>query len=261
MGKNKLRKFAEMQEFACVLQYPFARLRDEGFPHRGRWASAVFGNERPVVLELGCGRGEYTVGLARRFPGVNFVGIDVKGARIYAGAKQVEQEGISNAAFLRASIEDLGSFFAPGEVAGIWITFPDPQMKHARRRLTASRFLNMYAPLLSKDGTVRLKTDSPFLHAFTRRLIERNALPLLASCPDLYGAVPTGLPPYLTEIQTAYERQWLSRGKQIRYLEFALPAGLAVADPEEDDIERDDYRAIPRPDRQPQPLNVNDHLS
>lgn len=249
MGKNKLRKFAEMQEFPCVLQYPYARLQAEGFPLRGRWGRDFFHNDNPIVLELGCGRGEYTVGLARRYPDKNFIGIDIKGARIYTGARQVHEQQIPNAAFLRASIENITSFFAPEEVSEIWITFPDPQMKHTRRRLTSARFLTLYQNILVPGGEVRLKTDSPFLYTFTGRLAWQNALLVTGECPNLYGTdAPLPWLEPLREIRTAYEQQWLARGKQIRYLSFALPPlGETLTDPEEDDIPRDDYRAIPRP--------------
>lgn len=242
MGKNKLRKFAEMEQFPCVLQYTFMRLQQEGFPLKGRWGADFFGNDRPIVLELGCGKGEYTVGLARRFPDRNFIGIDIKGARIYSGARIVNDEGIANAAFLRAGIENLDSFFAPGEVSEIWITFPDPQMQHVRRRLTGARFLNLYSKVLVPGGAVHLKTDSPFLYAFTSRLLEHNSLQADFDTADLYGARPASLPEYVTDIRTFYEQQWLSRGKQIKFLSFRLPAA-EIANPDEADIERDDYHS------------------
>lgn len=245
MGKNKLRKFAEMEQFPCVLQYTFARLQQEGFPLRGRWGADFFGNDNPIVLELGCGKGEYTVELARRFPDKNFIGIDIKGARIYTGARRVHIEQIPNAAFLRTGIENLASFFAPGEVSEIWITFPDPQMQHARRRLTAARFLNMYAQVLKPGGKIHLKTDSPFLYTFTRRLTAHNALPTTYDTADLYGS-QTDVPEYVTDIQTFYEQQWLGRGKRIKYLSFNLIPDKKVENPMEDDIERDDYHAYPR---------------
>lgn len=245
MGKNKLRKFAEMEQFACVLQYTYARLQAEGFPYRGRWGADFFGNDNPIVLELGCGKGEYTVGLARRFADKNFIGIDIKGARIHTGAKQVESEGIRNAAFLRAGIENLSAFFAPGEVSEIWITFPDPQMQHVRRRLTGARFLNSYAEVLAPQGKIHLKTDSPFLYAFTRRLLAHNALTPEFDTDDLYASTPEALPSYVTDIRTFYEQQWLGRGKSIKFLSFRSPA-KPLSNPDEQDIPRDDYHAYPR---------------
>ncbi|MCM1005531.1 MAG: tRNA (guanosine(46)-N7)-methyltransferase TrmB [Prevotella sp.] len=246
MGKNKLKKFAEMEQFPCVLQYTFARLQQEGFPLRGSWGKEFFGNDNPIVLELGCGKGEYTVELARRFPGKNFIGIDIKGARIYTGARRVNDEKIPNAAFLRAGIENLEAFFAPSEVSEIWITFPDPQMQHVRRRLTGARFLNSYTKVLAVAGKVHLKTDSPFLYTFTSRLLSHNALPTDFNTSDLYNNRPADLPDYVTDIQTFYEQQWLGRGKQIKFLSFSLPAGQELTNPDESDIERDDYHAYPR---------------
>ncbi len=247
MGKNKLKKFAEMQGFPCVFQYPFGRLAAEGFPMRGRWGADYFGNDNPIVLELGCGKGEYTVGLARRFPDRNFIGIDIKGARIYTGAREATESAMTNVAFLRTDIELIERFFAPGEVAEIWITFPDPQMKKVRKRLTGSAFLNRYRRVCPPGARVNLKTDSPFLYAFTGRLVSANGLTPAGDCPDLYGPSGDALPPYLREIQTFYEHQWLGRGKSIKYLSFLLPeADKAIADPDEDDIERDGYRSFPR---------------
>jgi len=246
MGKNKLRKFAEMQHFDCVMQYPWARLQAEGFPLRGSWGTGFFGNDNPIVIELGCGKGEYTVGLARRFPDKNFIGFDIKGARIYTGARQVQEQGIRNAAFVRAAIEDIDAFFAPGEVSEIWVTFPDPQMQHVRRRLTGARFLNLYRRVLRPGGPLHLKTDSPFLYAFTSRLVGHNALQADYDTADLYGSGHEGLPGYVRDIKTFYEQQWLGRGKQIKFLSFRLPAGKEIADPDEADIERDDYHAYPR---------------
>ena len=144
MGKNKLKKFADMEQMSCVFQYPFGVLRESGFPLRVRWNEEYFRNSGPIVLELGCGKGEYTVGLARRYPEKNFIGIDIKGARMWTGARAATEEELANAAFLRTNIELLPHFFAPGEVSEIWITFPDPQMKKVRKRLTSTTFLNIY---------------------------------------------------------------------------------------------------------------------
>ena len=244
MGKNKLRKFAEMEEFPRVLQVPYGKLRDEGFALRGRWHEEFFGNGNPIVLELGCGRGEYTVGLAREFPDRNFIGIDIKGARMWAGAKEAHLAGMENVGFLRTNIELLESFFAPGEVAEIWITFPDPQMKKTRKRLTAVNFLEMYRRVLGPEGIVNLKTDSPFLYEYTRRSVDRNALPVLTDTADLY-ADPQGVDRILN-IHTHYENQWLARGMKIKYLAFRLPADVTLAEPPADDIEPDSYRSYGR---------------
>lgn len=243
MGKNKLKKFNDMATMDCVFQYPFGVLKESGFPIKGSWRRDYFHNDNPIVLELGCGKGEYTVGLAERYPDRNFIGIDIKGARMWTGACQVRERGMKNAAFLRTNIELLPYFFAPDEVDEIWITFPDPQMKKTRRRLTSARFLKLYRRILAPGGTVHLKTDSPFLYTFTSRLVHENSLPLLAETSDLYSS---GLADAVTSIKTHYEKQWLSRGKRIKLIEFTLPADGPLADPQEDDIEHDDYTSFPR---------------
>ena len=241
MGKNKLQKFAEMETFSNVFQYPFARIREEGeFPLRGRW-NEFFGNGNPIVLELGCGRGEYTVALSRLYPGKNFIGVDIKGARMWAGAKESVREELSNTAFLRTSIELADRFFAPDEVSEIWITFPDPQMKKVRKRLTSTRFLDLYRRIMQPGGIIHLKTDSPFLYTYTRALIERNGLETLRDTADLYHS---GWDDKTLGVKTYYETQWIERGLTIKYLQFRLAEGTL----EEPDIEipEDDYRSFNR---------------
>ena len=184
MGKNKLKKFAEMETFDNVFQYPFAVVERDGFPLKGRWKSDFFKNDNPIVLELGCGKGEYAVGLARRFPEKNYIGVDIKGARMWTGAKSAVKEGISNVAFLRTNIELITRFFEPGEVSEIWITFPDPQMKKVRKRLTSSRFLELYRESLVADGIVHLKSDSPFLYTYTDALVKLNNMPTEVNTSD-----------------------------------------------------------------------------
>lgn len=233
-----------MAQFKCVMQYPREELLKTGFPFVGKWNGNVFADKAPIVLELGCGRGEYTVALALSDWRRNYIGIDIKGARMWTGARQVEEQQIANAAFLRCEIENITSFFAPDEVDEIWITFPDPQMKKSRKRLTSTRFLNLYKQILKSDGIVNLKTDSPFLYEYTKRLVELNNLDVVASTDDLYGS---GLVDPVTSIKTYYEQQWLSRGKKIKLISFRLPADINLVEPAEDDIEHDDYRAIPRP--------------
>lgn len=252
MAKNKLKKFADMERFKCVLQYPREELLRAGFPYAGRWNSEVLPGNRPMVLELGCGRGEYTVALAQSDASRNYVGVDIKGARMWTGARRVEEEGIPNAAFLRCEIENIDRFFSPAEVEEIWITFPDPQMKKARKRLTSTRFLTLYRHILRPDGVINLKTDSPFLYEYTRRLVELNGFEVIEQTDDLYG---TGHADPVASIKTYYEQQWLSRGKKIKLLRFRLPADGELLEPREDDIEKDDYRAIPRPSILPMPEN------
>ncbi len=244
MGKNKLKKFAEMELNPLVLQYPFGTLRREGgFPLRGRWHSDFFHNDRPIVLELGCGKGEYTVGLARRYADKNFIGIDIKGARMHAGASTALAEGLTNAAFLRTDIELLEAFFAPDEVSEIWITFPDPQMKKVRKRLTGTRMIDLYRRVMTDGGTVRLKTDSPFLYAYTREMARLNGLEVETDTADLYATADPADP--ILNIRTHYERQWLARGLTIKYLAFALRRTGELAEPE-DTFERDTYRSYSR---------------
>ncbi len=227
-----------------MLQVPFGKLREEGFALKGRWHEEFFKNNNPIVLELGCGRGEYTVGLAREYAERNFIGIDIKGARMWAGAKEAHLAGMENVGFLRTNIELLSEFFAPGEVAEIWITFPDPQMKKVRKRLTATNFLEMYRQILTPDGIVNLKTDSPFLFEYTSRLVDLNQLPVVKRTDDLY-ANPEGVDRILN-IRTHYEKQWLSRGLTIKYLAFRLPAEAKLEEPDASDIEFDSYRSYGR---------------
>lgn len=241
MGKNKLKKFAEMKEFACALEYPREELLKSGFPFIGKWKSDFFQNGNPIVVELGCGKGEYTVGLAKSDPSRNYIGIDIKGARMWRGAKTVEEEEIKNAGFLRAEIENIRSFFTPGEVNELWITFPDPQMQKTRKRLTSTRFLNYYRGILTPDGIINLKTDSPFLYEYTRRLVHLNGFEILAETDDLYGS---GMADPVSSIKTFYEQQWLSRGKKIKLLSFRLPSEGVLQEPEADDIPKDDYRSV-----------------
>ena len=168
MGKNKLKKFAEMETFTNVFQCGVQAQRD---PIAGHWRERFFHNDHPIVLELGCGRGEYTVGLAQKYPEKNFIGVDIKGARMWAGAKQAMQEGLSNVAFLRTNIEFIISFFAAGEVDEIWITFCDPQMKKATKRLTSTYFMQRYQQIMKPNGPIHLKTDSPFLYTYTMEML------------------------------------------------------------------------------------------
>ncbi len=243
MGKNKLKKFAEMETFHCVFQFPFSALdQGENCPMRGKWGEKYFNNSNPIVLELGCGKGEYAVGLGKRFPNKNFIGIDIKGARMWSGARIVEQEGLKNVAFLRTSIEVIDRMFAPGEVAEIWITFPDPQMKKVNKRLTSTRFLENYRHILADGGLVHLKSDSPFLYGYTHALVEQNHLPVNVDTADLYAS---GLCNDILDIKTHYERQWLDRGLTIKYIQFALPQQPTLVEPQVE-LEFDTYRSYGR---------------
>lgn len=259
MGKNKLQKFADITEFANVFQYPFSVLREKGFDMKGKWGERFFGNDNPIVLELGCGKGEYTVGLARNNKDKNFIGIDIKGARIWSGAKEALETGLANAAFLRTSIELLPYFFDAGEVSEIWITFPDPQMKKVRKRLTSTSFMERYSKLLKTGGIIHLKTDSPFLFKYTSEMVRCNGFKLLAETDDLYNSAYSGA---ITEIRTFYEQQWLDRGFKIKYISFVFEPRDGYVEPDID-IEFDEYRSFNRSRRGGQMKNTdnNDNLS
>ena len=247
MGKNKLKKFAEMETLDCVYQYPFAELKASGAcPLRGLWGRDVFHNDRPITLELGCGKGEYAVGMGRTYPDRNFIGIDIKGARMWTGARQVADNGMDNVAFLRTSIHLLPEFFSPGEVSEIWITFPDPQMKKVNKRLTGTHFLKIYSRVLAPDGVIHLKTDSPFLYTYTLEMIRHNGLELIAATDDLYASPLAEVVPPIT---TYYEEQWLSRGIPSKYIAWRLPStpeGVDSLSEPDLEIEPDTYRSFGR---------------
>ncbi len=242
MGKNKLKKFRDMETIDFVFQYPFATLKDSGFPLKGKWHSDFFKNDNPIVLELGCGKGEYAVGLAKRFPNKNFIGMDIKGARMWTGACQAREQGMTNVAFLRTNIELLPHFFDIDEVSEIWITFPDPQMKKVRKRLTSTRFLELYRQVLKENGIVHLKTDSPFLYTYTHLLTEHNNIKTIIDTDDLYHS---DIVTDILEIKTFYEQQWLDRGLTIKYISFPLDRTTQLSEPEVE-IEFDTYRSFSR---------------
>ncbi|MCH5221931.1 MAG: tRNA (guanosine(46)-N7)-methyltransferase TrmB [Muribaculaceae bacterium] len=245
MGKNKLKKFGELENNPLVLQYPFRAIEAGGFPLKGQWHKEFFHNENPIVLELGCGKGEYTVGLARHFSDRNFIGIDIKGARIWSGATAAMKAEMKNVAFVRTSIELLEAFFAPGEVAEIWITFPDPQMKKVNKRLTGTRFVEMYRRLLAPGGLIHLKTDSPFLYTYTSMMAQHNELEIVSDISNLYATLSADDP--ILNIRTHYEQQWLDRGLTIKYLSFRPGTAPLLAEPPgADEIEQDTYRSYSR---------------
>ena len=245
MGKNKLKKFAEMETFPNVFQPPYE-------PMAGHWRERFFHNDHPIVLELGCGRGEYTVGLARKYPEKNFIGVDIKGARMWAGAKQAVEEGIRNAAFLRTNIEFITQFFSHDEVDEIWITFCDPQMKKATKRLTSTYFMQRYQQLVKPDGLIHLKTDSPFLYTYTTEMLRLNQYPVLCNTADLYGETEENkLFVDARALQTHYEKQWLDRGLSIKYIEWQLTHKKEWQEPTIE-IEKDSYRSYGRNYTSPQ---------
>ena len=223
MGKKKLIRFAENKSFPHLFQYSFEELR-QGFPLTGRWHEDYFKNDHPIVLELGCGKGEYTVYLAGKYPERNFIGVDIKGARLWRGCKTVEEEGMKNVAFIRARIQHIDMFFARDEVAGIWLTFPDPQPRHTKenKRLTSPEFLGLYKDILKGDGIIHLKTDSEGLLQYTLATIEKEGHRLLFSDDDIYGH---GYEGDASAIRTFYERMFLEEGIPIKYLEFQLVYG------------------------------------
>ena len=230
--KNKLYKFKENETFAALLQPTTEELLGKDYKFKGRWGRLFFGNDNPIVLELGCGKGEYTVQLAKLSPQKNFIGIDIKGARLWKGAKSVTEEKIPNAAFIRTRIEFIESLFGEGEISEIWITFADPQIKRARKRLTGTLFLKRYSHFLKPNGIVHLKTDSLFLYKYTLFTAEQNRLQIINSIQDLYGAaaanaaagVGENLPEGLTTIRTFYEQYYIKNGFTIKYLSFRLLA-------------------------------------
>ena len=221
MGKDKLKKFAENKTFRCLVQPEFDEIFGKDHPLKGRWHADFFRNDRPIVLELGCGKGEYTVALAADDPARNYIGVDIKGARMWRGAKTATEQGMDNVGFLRTRIEFITSFFAPGEVSELWITFPDPQLKtrRAKKRLTAPPFLACYAQLLAPGGWINLKTDSQHLYRYTGEVIRRCGLRCAVSNPDIYG---TGYADKVLSIKTAYEQMFLDRGLPITYTRFTL---------------------------------------
>ncbi len=251
MGKGKLAKFAEMKEMRNVLEYPYSVVDNVPFEMRGHWREEYFHNSNPIVLELGCGKGEYTVGLAKLYPDINFIGVDIKGARMWTGARQAEQLGLRNVAFLRTSIEIIDRFFSQDEVQEIWLTFSDPQMKNPRKRLSSTYFMERYRKFLVDGGMVHLKTDSNFLFTYTECMVSHNRLPLDFSTADLYHDTPAALQgsPILS-IQTYYEGMWISRGLNIRYLRFHLPHEGELYEPDVE-IPMDEYRSYHRDKRSP----------
>ena len=249
MSKGKLEKFAEMETFTNVFQYPFSVLKQRSFEMKGHWCETYFHNSNPIVLELGCGKGEYTVELARLFPCVNFIGVDIKGARMWKGAKMAIEEKLPNVAFLRTNIEFIDHFFGANEVQEIWLTFSDPQMKNVHKRLTSTFFMARYRRFLEDRGVIHLKTDSNFLFTYTSYMVEKNGFPQLFRTEDLYHAegIDTQTRKILS-IRTYYENMWIERGLNIRYLKFQLPHTGELIEPDVE-IPLDEYRSYHRSKR------------
>ncbi len=249
MSKGKLAKFADMETYENVFQYPYSVVEHVPFEMQGHWHEAYFHNDNPIVLELGCGKGEYTVGLAKLYPHINFIGVDIKGARMWTGATQAIKEGLKNVAFLRTNIEIIDRFFAPDEVQEIWLTFSDPQMKNPRKRLTSTYFMNRYRRFLIDGGIIHLKTDSNFLFTYTTYMVEKNRLPLVLRTNDLYSENSENSEySEAASIQTYYEQMWIDRGLNIRYMKFHLPHEGELVEPDIE-IPLDDYRSYRRDKR------------
>jgi tRNA (guanine-N7-)-methyltransferase len=220
-SKNKLKRFRENDTFTNVVQPTREEAVGDGLYLKGNWNKAFFKNDNPIVLELGCGKGEYTVSLAKMYPNKNFLGVDIKGARFWRGAKTALEEDLHNVGFLRTQIELIDGLFAENEVDEIWITFPDPQIKFKRtkHRLTNEDFLNKYKKILKEQGVMHLKTDSEFMHGYTLGLLQGLRLPIAFAHHDVYG-IGDEAPAEVTGIQTFYESQYLEAGKKITYICF-----------------------------------------
>lgn len=251
MSKGKLEKFADMERFENVFQYPYSVVDNVPFEMKGKWREMYFHNDNPIVLELGCGKGEYTVELAKLYPEMNFIGVDIKGARMWTGAKKAIEEEQKNVAFLRTNIEIIDRFFAEDEVQEIWLTFSDPQMKNPRKRLTSTYFMNRYRHFLVDGGIIHLKTDSNFLFTYTTYMVQENHLPVLFRTEDLYHHEGIDdVTRKILSIQTYYESMWIERGLNIKYMKFELPRQGELVEPGKE-IPLDDYRSYRRDKRTP----------
>ncbi len=224
MGKDKLKRFAEMEHFDNVFQPTMEEVK-EGFRMKGKWLTDFFKNENPIVLELGCGRGEYTIGMAQRFPNKNFIGIDIKGSRIWRGAKTGVEDKMSNVAFVRSKIDFIEYLFAENEVSEIWLTFSDPQPKRPRKRLTSKLFVDRYRNIMTDNGIINIKTDSDLLFESTLEQIEEHNYNMKLSSWDVYGEMVLTCEEDLKDlmqIKTFYEQKWLEEGKKIKFAKFTI---------------------------------------
>lgn len=220
-GKDKIRKFRENLTFECLIQPTTEEVLGKDHPIKGHWHEKVFKNQNPIVLELGCGKGEYTISLSQRYPDKNFIGVDIKGARLWKGAKYATENALPNVAFLRTRIEFITSLFAENEVSEIWVTFADPQPNKPKKRLTSHQFLAKYKTFLKPDGIIHLKTDSILLHESTLEVIREGGHKLLEANNDIY-APESHVAEEITSIKTFYESQFLAKGMPITYLKFVL---------------------------------------
>ena len=221
MGKNKIARFAENETFEHFFQPSFHDLVS-GFPLKGKWHAEFFGNNNPIIIEIGCGKGEYTVSLAEKYPDTNFIGLDKKGARLWRGGKTSKENEMANVAFIRTRIEQLEHIFSPGEVDEIWITFPEPQPSKERKRFTSPQFIERFRKIMKPDGIIHLKTDSDLFYKFTLRVIKEDGHDLLYSNDDLYSNPDDLRIKDVIAVQTFYEKMWLAEGFKIKYLEYKL---------------------------------------
>jgi tRNA (guanine-N7-)-methyltransferase len=225
MGKDKLRRFSELEGFHNVLQPTMEEVLN-GYALRGKWNSEFFKNDNPIVLELGCGKGEYTVGLARKYKNYNFIGIDIKGARIWRGAKTCIEEGMANAAFVRSKVDFVDKLFGENEIAEIWLTFSDPQKERPRKRLTSPLFIARYKNILRPGGLINLKTDSTLLYDYTLEQIEEHQYTCLLKNDNVYGDLVVKNNDediqYKMSIKTFYEQKWLAQDIKIKYCQFQI---------------------------------------
>lgn len=235
IGKSE--KFRQNETFKCLIQPKMEEVFRKDYSLKNRWKKDLFGNSNPIVLELGCGKGEYTIALAQLNPNINYIGIDIKGARLWKGAKFVENNNISNVRFIRTSIDFIESLFGKDEVDEIWLTFSDPQLNSPRKRLTSSMFLPRYKKFLATNGTIHLKTDSRFLHEYTFAIAKQNGMKVDCKCVDIYGdkAKDKQIPDIVTSVQTFYEKMFIKMGLKITYLSFHLNQSDAkICEPEWD---------------------------
>lgn len=243
MGKNKLAKFADLETFSHVFQVSSSDLLGGNeFLLKGKWNESFFKNSNPIVLELGCGKGEYTVELAKRFPEKNYIGVDIKGARLWTGAKEALNINLKNVAFIRTNIEMISHFFGKEEVGEIWLTFPDPQMKKTTKRLTATNFIQLYLNILQTKGVIHLKTDSNFMFTYTLEMIKKNKFPIIDKKEDVHLQC---VEDDVLRIKTYYENQWIERGLNIKYVSFVPQIQEKYIEPDID-IEYDEYRSFKR---------------